>query len=446
MVGDEAVELHGWGRTPRSAARLVPPVDEDLFPSGAARGVLPRGLGRSYGDAALNAGGTVYDMTVRDEFLDFDVRTGLVTVDAGVSLHELMRRVLPFGWFVPVTPGTRYVTVGGSIACDVHGKNHHVEGGFAAHVTSFRLHTPTRGLIDVSPHSDPDVFWATAGGMGLTGIITEATIQLMPVETPLVRVDTERAADLDDLMSRMAAGDDAYRYSVAWIDLLARGRSMGRAVLTRGDHATIEELPERKRGRPLALDAGELLSVPDLVPDGLLRPITVKAFNELWFRKAPKSRRDLQSIPAFFHPLDGVADWNRLYGQQGFLQYQFVVPVGQEETVRTIVGEMSAAQCPSFLAVLKRLGPGTGWLSFPIEGWTLALDVPVGMSGLPDLLDRADTKVVDAGGRVYLAKDARLRPETLRHMYPDLARWQEIRNELDPRGVLRSDLARRLDL
>ncbi|GAA4947197.1 hypothetical protein GCM10023238_11930 [Streptomyces heliomycini] len=276
--------------------------------------------------------------------------------------------------------------------------------------------------------------------MGLTGVILTATVRLQPVETSLMRVDTERAGDLDDLMARLADTDHRYRYSVAWIDLLARGRATGRAVLTRGDHAPLDALPRggRARGEPLSFRTSRLPAAPSFVPEGLLSRTTVGLFNELWYRKAPRARTgQLQRIPAFFHPLDGVPHWNRVYGRSGFVQYQFVVGHGREDALRRIVRRISGRRCPSFLAVLKRFGEADpGWLSFPVPGWTLALDVPASLPGLGGFLDELDEEVAGAGGRVYLAKDSRLRPELLAAMYPRLDDFRALRAETGPaRGV-----------
>lgn len=440
----------GWGRTAPTAARLIRPrtYEEAVAAVRAcgARGGIARGLGRAYGDAAQNAGGSVFDMTGLDRIHAIDADGGTVLCDAGVSLHRLTQALLPLGWFVPVTPGTRYVTVGGAIGADIHGKNHHVSGSFTRHVLALELLTAD-GEIHTVARGTP-LFDATAGGMGLTGVVLAATVRLQPVETSLMSVDTERAKDLDDLMARLTATDHRYRYSVAWIDLLARGTSLGRSVLTRGDHARVDALPARARRDPLAFRPVRLPAAPSFVPEGLLGRTTVGLFNELWYRKAPRARAgELQKISAFFHPLDGVPHWNRLYGRGGFVQYQFVVGYGQEGALRRIVSRISRRRCPSLLAVLKRFGEGdTGWLSFPVPGWTLALDLPANLPGLGAFLDELDEEVAAAGGRVYLAKDARLRPELLAAMYPRLDEFRALRAELDPRGVFTSDLSRRLGL
>jgi decaprenylphospho-beta-D-ribofuranose 2-oxidase len=442
--------LTGWGLTSPSLASVgtvasVEAVQEAVRgargPGG--RGLVARGLARSYGDAAQNAGGSVLDMTGLARI--HSLVDGVVDVDAGVSLDTLMRFLLPAGWFVPVTPGTRYITVGGAVAGDIHGKNHHVEGTFCRHVISLDLVDGTGELVTLTP-ADPR-FWATAGGMGLTGIVTRVRLRLVPVQTSKVLVDTERVADLDTLMDRMASGDDAYRYSVAWIDSLARGATTGRSVLTRGDHATLDDLPAPERLDPLAYAPTPRLRAPHHLPGGLLNQLTVGAFNELWFRRAPRRHRGLEAIPSFFHPLDGVLGWNRIYGPRGFVQWQMAVPDTAAETVRVAVQRLSQARCPSFLAVLKRFGPGNdGPLSFPIPGWTLALDIPAALQELPALLDGLDELVAESGGRVYLCKDSRLRPDLLEAMYPRLPQWREVAQQMDPHGLFSSDLQRRLGL
>jgi decaprenylphospho-beta-D-ribofuranose 2-oxidase len=439
--------LTGWGRACPSAAWVaVPDTADDVTDLlGRPGHHLARGLGRSYGDAAQCAGGTVIDCTAMDRIAELDHGEGTVKVQAGCSLDALLRVIVPRGMFVPVTPGTRYVTVGGAIASDVHGKNHHRDGAIAAHVERLEIATPT-GRVECGPDKDPDLFWATAGGMGLTGVVTEATLRLIPIETSRMQVDTVKTADLDSCMAVMAESDANHRYSVAWVDSLAKGRHLGRSVITVGDHAKAADLPAKMRDDPLGFSPSQLLSVPVTPPVSLLNPLTVAAFNEAWYLRAPKRRTgQLESISTFFHPLDGVGNWNALYGPRGFTQYQFVVPFGSEDVVRQVLEKLSAARAASFLVVLKRFGAaGKGHLSFPTEGWTLALDVPLGIGGLSVILDDLDETVAQAGGRVYLSKDGRLRPELVAGMYPRLEEWNAVRSRVDPQGVLASDLSRRL--
>lgn len=441
--------LSGWGLTAPSAARVQHPVmrRELLAAMDAAppRGVLARGLGRSYGDAAQNAGGRVVDTTLLDD-IDLDPATGVVTASAGTSIDTLIRVLVPRGYFVPVTPGTRYVTVGGAIAADIHGKNHHVSGSWCDHVLSLRLLVPSGEVLDITPDSHAELFWATAGGLGLTGVVLDATFRCPPVQTSRLLVETIRARDLDEIMAIMRHDDT--EYSVAWIDMMATGRSLGRSVLTRGRFATLDELPRAEQGSPFTYDAEIAVSAPPLLPGGLLNRLSIKAASEFWFRKAPAHRAgELQSIPAFFHPLDMIGHWNRAYGPPGFVQWQFALPFGTEDTVRAIVGRLSTGGSASFVNVLKTFGPGNqGPLSFPLGGWTLAIDVPSAVDGLPALLDELDRVVADAGGRIYLAKDSRLRPELLEPMYPRLAEWRAARDRVDPGHVMQSDLARRLGL
>jgi len=440
----------GWGRTAATAATVERPTDPDqvveLIGSAGSRGLVARGLGRSYGDPAQNAGGLVLDLTGLDQVLSLDLEAGVVRVQAGVSLDALLRLVVPCGWFVPVTPGTRLVTIGGAIAADVHGKNHHRDGSFGQHVESFELALADGSVTTVTPASDPELFWGTCGGMGLTGVLLTATLRLMRAPTPLMRVDTVRAADLDELIAGLVDAEDRHRYSVAWIDTLATGRRAGRGIITSGEHASLDDVAERSRRSPAVYAPKVRAAAPGWVPPGLLNRASIAAFNETWFRKAPRNEVGaLQSIGAFFHPLDGVRGWNRLYGPRGFLQYQCVVP--DEATLRTILGRLAAAKVPSFLAVLKRFGAASpGPLSFPRPGWTLAIDIPAATPGLGPVLDGIDQLVADAGGSIYLAKDSRLRPELLPDLYPQLPAWRLLRDRVDPDRRLVSDLSRRLSL
>ena len=447
--------LSGWGRTAWTVADVVSSADPDVIRNtirdAGERGVIARGLGRSYGAAAQNAGGCVIELANEGDPLgidaDLDPVTGILDVASSVSLDSILRMCVPRGWFVPVTPGTRFVTVGGAISSDVHGKNHHLDGSFGQHVRSMTVLLANGDVVELSPEQNPEWFWATVGGMGLTGIILRATISMLRIESSKVRVETERLPNFEAVCDAMSSdgADDDYRYSVCWVDLLATGSSLGRGVLTRGDHATVSEV---ESDDPCAYDPRLTVSAPGWVPNGLLNKYSIKLFNEAWYRKAPAKRHvGLESIPAFFHPLDGVNKWNRLYGKQGFIQYQFIVPLDRTDVLRSVIETFSQAGVGSFLAVLKRMGPqNLAPMSFPTEGWTLTLDIAAGIGGLAELLAKVDTMVLDAGGRHYLAKDSHVSPIAVRRGYPRLDEWMDTRNEMDPTGLWRSDLARRLHL
>jgi decaprenylphospho-beta-D-ribofuranose 2-oxidase len=447
--------LSGWGRTAWTVADLFHTNDvhemQGIIDGSGPRGIIARGLGRSYGAAAQNAGGNVIEITAEgdpngiDAFLDS--ATGELDVASSVSLDSILRMSVPRGWFVPVTPGTRFVTVGGAIASDVHGKNHHFDGSFGQHVSSITLMLATGEIVEMTPQSHPEWFWATVGGMGLTGIILRAKVRMLRIESSRVRVETERLVNFDAVCEAMSSdgADNDYRYSVCWIDLLATGSSMGRGVLTRGEHASVADV---KDDDVLAYDPRLKVPAPGWVPNGLLNKWSIKAFNEVWYRKAPATRHvSIESIPQFFHPLDGVHQWNRLYGKQGFIQYQFIVPLDRIDVLRAVIETFSSAGVASFLAVLKRMGAqNLAPMSFPTEGWTLTLDMAAGIKGLPELLAKVDNMVLDAGGRHYLAKDSHVSPTAVRRGYPRLDEWMQTRDSMDPHGLWRSDLARRLGL
>jgi decaprenylphospho-beta-D-ribofuranose 2-oxidase len=451
----KTVTLTGWGRIAPSTAKLAEPAsDADasalLRAAGSASGggVIPRGLGRSYNNAAQSAGGLVLSTARLNQIISLDPATGVAVCEAGTSLEQLMVAGLPYGWFVPVSPGTRQVSIGGAIAADVHGKNHHVAGSFASHVRELSLLVPSGELKTVRPDGDPELFWATAGGMGLTGLITRAVVQLKKVESSLVKVDTVRTADIDETMRALAEHDANYGYTVAWSDSMATGAGLGRSVITSGDFAAVSDLPAPARDKPFGFDPRARIGAPDVFPPGLLNRRTIRLANELWYRKAPKLREgEIQTIGQFFHPLDGIRNWNRVYGPGGFRQYQYVLPFGQEEAVRRSFEMVSALPAPSFVTVLKRFGDADpGFLSFPRPGWTLALDFPARTAALLPLLDRLDRLVMEHGGRVYLAKDGHVARRAFEAMYPRVAEFRKIRAEIDPAGILASDLSRRLGL
>jgi decaprenylphospho-beta-D-ribofuranose 2-oxidase len=442
----QPVRLCGWGGGDRVEAQLLrpervadlPPALELIRERG---GAIPRGMGRSYGDAAQLTGGVVLETTRLKRF-QLDAESGTVTASAGVTLAELLERLVPAGWMLPVVPGTQHVSVAGAIASDIHGKSHGADGTFGAHVEELELLTASGELRRLSSdHDDDRAFAATLGGMGLTGVIASARIRLRPVSSALLSVDCDRVEDLGQALAALDASGGRYR--VAWLDLL--GSRTGRGVVTRADHLPAEAAPPDHRGRATV---GARATVPRWWPRGVLRPSAVRAYNEFRFRRTRRRRRGyVESIGEHMFPLDALGAWPRLYGADGFLQYQLVVPRGAERVLEVVIERLRATRVPCYLAVLKDFGEANGApLSFPIAGWTLALDIPRSVTGLDAVLDHLDELVAQAGGRVYLSKDARMRPEALAAMYPRLEEWRAARDRLDPERLWRSDLAARTGL
>lgn len=417
-----------------------------ILADGEESSYISRGLGRSYGDAALNQGAGVISHVRLNRFLGFNPETEILECEAGVSLAEIIEVFLPRGFFLPVTPGTKFVTVGGAIASDVHGKNHHQDGTLARFLVDFRLQIPSGEVLTCSPEENRELFWATVGGMGLTGAILSARIRLRPVESAYVEVDYQKARNLDEALAAFTESDAGYRYSVAWIDCLASGKSLGRSVLMRGNDALQDQV--RAAGHdPLALPRRRVLSVPFDAPSISLNRFSIGALNTLYYASHRNAAGRLVDFDSFFYPLDSVHHWNRLYGRQGFVQYQAAFPTETaEDGLRELLERLAMAGRASFLAVLKRFGVANeGLLSFPFEGYTLALDLP-GAPGIQEFLRRLDELVLRFGGRVYLAKDALLSPDTFAAMYPRAQEFRSIKQRVDPLGRLSSSLARRIGL
>jgi decaprenylphospho-beta-D-ribofuranose 2-oxidase len=441
--------LSGFNQFPVQTCQVARPEQMEQLHQLLRNGVadyIPRGAGRGLGDNALNPDGVIL-MERLDRILSFDADAGIVRCEGGCTLEKLIETFLPRGFFPLITPGTKIVTIGGCIAADVHGKNHHHDGSFASCVIDVELLLPDGRVLRCAREENADIFWATVGGMGLTGTILSARLRLVRVESAWATVDYEQAPDLDTALRRFSENDRDYRYSVAWIDCLASGASLGRSILMRGNHAPAADVPARYRDRPLDPPRRRTRSLPFFLPGFVLSPLTVRAFNALFYRRHRTSTR-IVDFERFFYPLDAISNYYRLYGRRGFAQYQAVFP---HETSRTALVKMleklAATRSASFLAVLKTMGQGNeGLLSFPMPGHTLALDMPNTGRPLAELAAELDRIVLDHGGRIYLAKDAFLAPEALGQMYPKLPQFMQIRQRVDPQQRLCSSMARRLGL
>ena len=461
--------LHGWGRTAPTRAQVLSTEDLGTIveavkqvaddnadkPDHLKRGVIARGMGRSYGDPAQNAGGLVIDMQRFNKIHSIDPDTALVVVDGGVTLDQLMKAALPYGLWVPVLPGTRQVTIGGAIGPDIHGKNHHSAGSFGNHVESMDLLVASGEILTLKPEGsgdDPDgeLFWATVGGMGLTGIIVQATIRMTKTETAFFIADGDLTSNFDETIEFHADGSEHnYTYSSAWFDAISPEPKLGRAAVSRGSLATLDQLKElapKLAKDPLKFSAPQLITVPDIFPNFTMNKLTMKAVGQAWWLKSGEYRDQVQNLTQFYQPLDLIGEWNRGYGSRGFLQYQFVVPREATSELKSIVRSIQASGHYSALNVFKLFGEGNrAPLSFPMPGWNICVDFPI-KPGLGHFLDELDKRVLDFGGRLYLAKESRTSAEKFHQMYPQMQSWLDTRNEIDPTGVFASDMSRRLEL
>ncbi len=435
-VGNMTVNGHGharqsWGRYPQVEPQHVVPVywrDNGLDLAHINGSVLPYGLGRSYGDSCLNGGSTLLDTSPLNRFIAFDEDTGLLRCEAGVTLAEILNVIVPRGWFLPTTPGTKFVTVGGAIANDVHGKNHHRAGTFGCHVTRFELSRSDGEQLICSPDENADLFRATIGGLGLTGLILWAEIRVRRVAGPFIAKEQIRFSGIDEFFEISADSDERFEHTMAWVDCLATGKHLGRGLFMRGNYTWPKHIPHK------VAEPRSLFTVPVQLPAFALNLATVKAFNGLYYRsQLPK--HTFQTVPydSFFYPLDAIHEWHRLYGAPGFLQYQFVIPYAQDRTaIKDILRQISQSGVVSFLAVLKVFGdvPSPGMLSFPRPGVTLALDFPFRGQRTLTLLNHLDQVVRAHGGVLYPAKDARMSAETFQACYPQ---WRDFTSYIDPK-------------
>ncbi len=420
-----------WGRTVKASHQILPvhwKDDSFSFPSGGQT-LLPYGLGRSYGDSCLNDGGVLLDARPLSRFMAFDRVNGILRCESGVSLEEILELIVPAGWFLPVSPGTKQVTVGGAIANDVHGKNHHRAGTFGCHVRSLELLRSDGNRIECSAESYTDLFRATIGGLGLTGLILWAEFSLVKIASPMIEEERIRFGGLDEFFALSDASDEGFEHTVAWLDCLARGKAQGRGIFIRGNFA--RSMNKERAPRTAAKPIGVPFDLPGLA----LNNLTMGAFNKLYYyAQLGKTVRHVVALDPFFYPLDSITDWNRLYGKRGFYQYQFVIPYegGTPAAIRDILTRTSRSGMASFLAVMKMFGDRgpAGFMSFPKKGVTLTLDIANRGKKTLDLLESFDSVVKAAGGRVYPAKDARMSPESFRNYFPQ---WSEFAKFIDRR-------------
>lgn len=438
-------EIAGWGNYPKIKAEVADPTSENEVSAVQSKlqNFIPQGAKKSYGDASLSE--NVVSSFRLNQTISFDIENGIYTCQSGKMLNDILDEIVPHGFFLPVTPGTKFITVGGAIGSDIHGKNHHKDGCFSEHLISFKIVLADGSVLNCSRTENPDLFWATCGGMGLTGFITEASFKLKPIATSKIINRTIKCGNLNELIDALFTYQD-YTYSVSWIDYITSGENMGRSLLYLGEHASKNDVPEPnltgyKTPKPI-------IGLPFNFPSWSINPFTVKAFDALYYHKVLKQDSTaVVDIEPYFYPLDAVNNWNRIYGRKGFTQYQFVI--GEDharEGLSEVMKEIVKSQTGSFIAVLKLFGKqNDGWLSFPKKGVTLTVDFGIKPEVLK-LLDRLDDMIAEMDGRLYLAKDARMKPDMFAKGYPKLEQFKKLLSEIDPEGKFRSLQSDRLGI
>jgi len=441
------MEIRSWGNYPQINGINFREFERQDLPEQILNShgtIIPRGLGRSYGDSAL--GNNVFSSLALNRIISFDEKTGYVTCEAGVSLEDILNKFVPAGWFPSVTPGTKFITIGGAIASNVHGKNHHVAGSFCNHLYSLKILLSNGQIITCGKDQNKILFDATCGGMGLTGFILEATFKLKRIATAYISKETIRVKNLHSILDLLEKDALKWTYSVAWIDCLAKGINQGRSLLFRGEHALPQDLEKDLRlNHPLQIPTKKPISIPFYFPNFTLNNMSIKLFNSFYYHKN-SGKKQIEDYDSFFYPLDNILNWNRIYGNRGFLQYQFVLPKHSSlKGLQVILTEISKSQLGAFLAVLKLFGKQNDLISFPMEGYTLAVDFPITPRLFP-FLKKLDALLLDFGGKIYLTKDARMTAEMFQNSYENAEKFKKLKNKFDPQNKFQSMQSKRLKI
>lgn len=437
------IKHSGWGRTNNSEGKLFSTDEFDLTLCSTEKSGLAIGLGRSYGDSSINSDG-VYFSNNSNKNIYIDKESMVATCESGATIGELERAAIAKGLFPPIVPGTEFVTIGGAIASNIHGKSHHNTGSFSSCVIEITLLTSLGNILILSKNNEnKELFWATMGGMGLTGIILNAKLKLIKIESSFINVEEKRAKNIDEIFNLISEFDEKYLYTVAWVDL--SGAYAGRGKVAGGNHANFSDLPPKIKRNAYQIDYPRNLTLPDIFPSKTINRTTVSLFNKLWFIKPLTN--GLVSVRAFMHPLDSARKWNRIYGKRGFYQFQFSIPFGAEYFMKSILLDLKHLKIASFLGVIKKFGESDeSFLGFPSPGWTIAIDIPSNLPGIKNWMFDKNYELGKIGGRVYLTKDAVLDDKNFKLMYSKIDNWKKIKKAVDPSNFWQSNQGKRLGL